>query len=70
MKTKENVGFSVIGQSIKEKVKAKEITARAGWECLVAEARANGGENGVAVLRGSKTANWLARKIGAHSLMK
>ena len=64
MKTTKNVGFNatVIGQRIKEKVKSGEITARAGLDCLIAEAEGNGGAIGVAVFRGSKAAKWLSRR--------
>lgn len=55
--------FQVIGQSIKEKVKRGEISARDGFTLLITEAQANGGANGVAVFRGSKSAGWLSRRI-------
>ena len=63
MKTKENVGFKVSGLNIKEKVKKGKMTAREGFDFLINHAMETGGANGVAVFRGSKSAQWLSRRI-------
>lgn len=60
-----NVGFdaSVSGQSIKEKVKSKKITASDGLELLIFEAEKRNGPAGVAVFKTSHTYNWLKRRM-------